>query len=187
MEDYTILVSNSGEVVGTAPKLSSHNKHTLLHLAFSIFLFNAQGQLLLQQRSHKKKTWPGIWANSCCGHQKLDEKLEITGANRLRFELGITDAHLDVLLPDFRYKCEMNGIWENEICPVLVGITHQSPRPNPEEVEDTKCIFWEEWLHLVKNDDPQVAYWSKKETELLEKSSEFQIFLQREVRNERSR
>lgn len=182
MEDYIILVNENGKFLGTAPKLKSHNGHTQLHLAFSIFLFNNQGDVLLQQRSHKKKTWPLIWSHACCGHQKLNEKLEDTVKNRLAFEMGITGAKLEVVLPNFRYICELNGIVENEICPVFVGITSQQPQINLDEVENYQWIPWERWLQEIRIRPEYYAYWCVKETEELLASPLFHQFFQREIK-----
>jgi isopentenyl-diphosphate delta-isomerase len=167
MQDYVILCDEQGNRLGTAPKSEIHTDHTPLHLAFSIFLFRSNGDLLLQQRSHKKKTWPLMWANSCCGHQKLEETLEQTALNRVAFELGITEASLQVMLPDFRYRCERDGIVENEICPVLVGTTTQEPQTNPDEAEMYRWISWEDWLQEIKTNPEPYAYWCIKETEEL--------------------
>lgn len=177
MEDYIILVDEKKNILGTSPKLASHNAHTPLHLAFSIFLFNDKREVLLQQRSHKKKTWPLVWSHSCCGHQKLDEKLEDTAKERLAFEMGITDANLVLMLPDFRYTCEMNGIWENEICPVLVGVTNQEPRINPDEVESYQWMTWDTWLEEMKNKPNDYSYWCVMETKALLEEPKFKKFL----------
>ena len=185
--DYVILVSEKGEILGTAPKLATHNAHTPLHLAFSIFLFNSKGEVLLQQRSHTKKTWPLVWSHACCGHQKLDEKLELTAKNRMEFEMGITDALLTLILPDFRYTCELNGIVENEICPVFVGITDQQPHINPDEVENYQWMSWEKWLEEVKNRPEDYAYWCIKETNELLMSPLFHQFFQREIKKVKSK
>jgi len=177
MEDYIILVDENKNILGTAPKLASHNAHTPLHLAFSIFLFNKKGNVLLQQRSHTKKTWPLVWSHSCCGHQKISEKIQDTARARLAFEMGITDASLELLLPDFRYSCEMNGIWENEICPVFVGVTSQEPTINPAEVENYQWMSWDRWLGEMKTTPEHYSYWCVKETEALLAEPKFEKFL----------
>ncbi len=177
MEDYIILVDEKKNILGTAPKLQAHNNNTPLHLAFSIFLFNSKGEFLLQQRSREKKTWPLIWSNSCCGHQKLNTNLIDTAAQRLAYEMGITDATLQVLLSDFRYRCEMNGIWENEICPVLVGITNQEPIINKDEVEAYQWMQWSEWLSGMGKKSEKYSYWCVKETKALLKELKFKQFL----------
>ncbi len=177
MQDYIILCDESGNHLGTAPKLDSHNDHTPLHLAFSIFIFRKNGDVLLQQRSHLKKTWPLMWSNTCCGHQKLDEDLKTTALKRLEFEIGITQADITLMLPKFRYTCEKDGIVENEICPVFVGTTEQEPTANPDEVEACAWMPWSEWMEIVNRDDQDYSYWSKKETKELLETPAFQDFL----------
>src|SRR5258708_6704908 len=94
MEEYVVLVDDHNNVLSTAPKLPTHNHNTPLHRGFSVFLFNTKGQLLLQQRSHTKKTWPLVWSNSICGHPLLDETPIDAAKRRLQFELGIIDTKL---------------------------------------------------------------------------------------------
>lgn len=182
MEDYIILVDKNKKILGIAPKLSSHNFNTPLHLAFSVFLFNPKGELLLQQRSSKKKTWPLVWSNSCCGHQKLDEDIYRTAESRIFFELGMVVSDLEIMLPNFRYRCMMNGIVENEICPVFVGITDQQPIIDRDEVQAFQWIEWGKWLAQIRKRPYFYSYWSIKETKELLKNKKFQAFLQRAIK-----
>jgi len=144
--DYVVLVNNQNKVLGTAPKLATHNANTPLHRGFSLFLFNSKGKLLLQQRSHLKKTWPLIWSNSCCGHPMLNETNIDAVKRRAEFELGIKLDEVHEILPNFSYKAEMKGIVENEICPVFISFTEKNPIPNKEEVENIRWIKWENFL-----------------------------------------
>src|SRR5579871_1837798 len=146
MQEYVILVDEYNQSIGTADKLSTHNAHTPLHRGISVFLFNTSGKLLLQQRSSNKKTWPLIWSNSCCGHPLLGETSIDTARRRLKDELGITDSLLRVILPNYRYRFEKDGIYENEFCPVLVGNTKQIPKIATNEIAAVKWILWENWL-----------------------------------------
>ena len=181
-EEYIILVDEDKKILGTAPKLACHNAKTPLHLAFSIFLFNTKGELLLQQRSSKKKTWPLIWSNSCCGHQKLHERVKDTAKERLGFEMGITEEELFVALPNFRYRCEMNGIWENEICPVFVGVTSQEPIINTDEVETYQWISWDTWVKEITQNPQKYSYWSVEETKELLQNKTFQDFFHNAIK-----
>ena len=126
-QEYVVLVDKYNNLLRVAPKLESHHHNTPLHRGFSLFLFNERGELLLQQRSSRKKTWPLVWSNSCCGHPMLDESSLEAAKRRLDYELGISDADIFEIVPDFRYKVELNGIVENEICPILVGIHRLIP------------------------------------------------------------
>lgn len=173
MGEYVVLVNDKNEVIGTLPKLEAHNSNTPLHRGFSVFLFNQKGEVLLQQRGKNKKTWPLVWSNSCCGHPKLEESVIDAAKRRLKFELGITNVKIHVLLPDYRYTCEKDGIVENEICPVMIGFTHQSPKINRDEVEAIKWISWQDWIQEVKNNSENYSQWSVEETQLLEKNKTF--------------
>lgn len=168
-----VLVDKDNHVLGTAPKLASHNKNTPLHRAFSLFLFNSQGELLLQQRSRKKKTWPLIWSNSVCGHPMLNEKNEDAVKRRLKFELGIDLKEVYEILPDFSYKAEMNGIVENELCPVFVGFTDLKPIINKDEIENIRWIKWPNFLKEIKQNPGKYSIWCEQEVKLLAKNKEF--------------
>ncbi|MBK7394551.1 MAG: isopentenyl-diphosphate Delta-isomerase [Chloracidobacterium sp.] len=172
-DDMIVYVDEANNAIGTAPKLAAHDGDTKRHRAFSIFLFNGKGELLLQQRALTKKTWPGVWSNSCCGHVMLHGTVVNAAKRRLKYELGITGVKLDVILPDFRYRAEKDGVVENEICPVLVGFTDAVPNPNPAEVNDVRWVDWEQFVQDVA--DPANGYspWAREEVELLMDSDGF--------------
>jgi isopentenyl-diphosphate Delta-isomerase len=149
-KDYVVLVDDNNKVLGTSPKLKAHNTNTLLHRGFSIFLFDYKGNLLLQQRSEFKKTFPGIWSNSCCGHPKLNETNINAAKRHLQNELGIKGIEVFEIISDYRYKVSMNNIFENEICPVLICFTDQNPIINKEEVKAIKWISWDNFLEEVR-------------------------------------
>jgi len=172
-DDMIVYVDEDDNAIGTAPKLAAHDGDTKRHQAFSIFLFNSKGELLLQQRALSKKTWPGVWSNSCCGHVMLHETVAAAAKRRLKYELGITGVKLDVILPDFRYRAEKDGVVENEICPVLVGFTAAMPVPNPAEVNAVKWVPWQQFVKDVA--DPAKGYspWAREEVELLMQADKF--------------
>ncbi len=178
MEDYVILVDENNQPIGTAEKYATHNDNTPLHRGFSVFLFNREGKLLLQQRSSKKKTWPNAWSNSCCGHPQLQETSIDAAKRRLVYELGITEVDVLVVLPDYRYRVEKDGIVENEFCPVMVASSVQVPTINPDEVREIKWISWEEWLEEIKQHPQEYSQWCIEETQLLSGSPIFQDFLE---------
>lgn len=171
MKDYVVLVNEKNQVLGTMSKLEAHSKNTPLHRGISLFLFNSQGELLLQKRNKKKKTWGGVWSNSVCGHPLIDETPIDTAKRRLYYELGIKNAEIEVALPDYRYRVEKNGVVENEICPVMIGISNDIPKPNPKEVEAIKWISWKEWLNEIKNNPDSYSPWAVEETLLLAKEN----------------
>ena len=170
-DDMIVFVDEENTALATAPKLAAHHSDTKLHRAFSVFLFNSKGELLLQQRALTKKTWPGVWSNSCCGHVMLHESLEAAARRRLKHELGLTVGELHVVLPDFRYRAEKDGVVENELCPVLVGHTDAQPRPNQSEVNAIRWVDWRKFIIEVA--DPANGYspWAREEVELLAASS----------------
>jgi len=168
-----VLVDKNNKVLRTAPKLASHNQNTPLHRAFSLFLFNSKGELLLQQRSSKKKTWPLVWSNSCCGHPMLNESNIDAAKRRLKLELGIDFNDFHEILPDFSYKAERDGIVENEICPVIIAFTDYTPTLNKDEVENVRWIKWSDFLDEIKTKPDNYSVWSELEAKLLSKNEEF--------------
>ncbi len=172
-DDMIVYVDEENNAIGTSPKLSAHDGDTKRHRAFSIFLFNSKGELLLQQRALTKKTWPGVWSNSCCGHVMLHETVAAAAKRRLKYELGITGVKLEIILPDFRYRAEKDGVVENEICPVFVGFTDALPAHNPAEVNDVRWVDWQQFVDDVS--DPANGYspWAREEVELLNADGRF--------------
>lgn len=135
LAEHVVLVDESGSAIGTAPKSTMHDTDTPLHLAFSCYVLNPLGQVLVTRRYLANKTWPGVWTNSFCGHPFPGESIPDAIDRRARFELGL---HLDdvaVTLPDFRYRAvDSSGIVENEICPGYLATASGDPVPNPDEV-----------------------------------------------------
>jgi isopentenyl-diphosphate delta-isomerase len=169
-DDMVVLVDDENNALATARKAETHNADTKLHRAFSVFLFNSNGELLLQRRAFSKKTWPGTWSNSCCGHTMLNEGTKQAAGRRLAFELGIRGVELNMVLPDFRYRAEKDGVVENEICPVMIGFTDQEPTPNPGEVAETKWMHWSDFLSYIRRPDCELSPWAIEEGHLLDQS-----------------
>jgi isopentenyl-diphosphate Delta-isomerase len=177
MKELVVLVHKNNIPIGTMEKQLVHSDHTPLHRGFSIFLFNEKKQLLLQQRSRLKITWPLTWSNSCCGHPLPKEPIITAAKRRLKFELGITEVILTIIFPHYRYCYIRQGIVENEICPVLIGTTNQKPIPNPDEVKLTKWLSWKKWLSEIKIQSNKYSEWSTEETRLLNENNKFIKFL----------
>lgn len=169
-DDMVVLVDDENNALATARKAETHNADTKLHRAFSVFLFNSKGELLMQRRAFSKKTWPGTWSNSCCGHTMLNESTKQAAVRRLAYELGIRGVELKMALPDFRYRAEKDGVVENEICPVLIGFTDQEPAINPLEVAETKWVPWDEFLDSATRPGSELSPWAIEESVLLENS-----------------
>jgi len=134
-QEHVILVNDQGQVIGTREKYAAHTSHTPLHLAFSSWLFNAQGQCLVTRRALGKIAWPGVWTNSVCGHPQTGESTEQAIIRRCRFEVGVEITEIKPIATDFRYReTDPSGIVENEICPVFAARVVSQVRANPDEV-----------------------------------------------------
>jgi isopentenyl-diphosphate delta-isomerase len=135
--EKVVLLDEERTPIGSELKHLVHSATTPLHLAFSCHVLNAAGQVLVSRRSLAKRTWPGVWTNSFCGHPQPDEPMADAVVRRAQEELGLTVRDLRVLLPDFRYRAvDASGIVENEVCPVYIAVTDDEPWPNPAEVMD---------------------------------------------------
>lgn len=144
-EELVVLVDPQGRPIGWQAKADVHSRETPLHLAFSLYLFNDAGEVLLTRRALSKKTWPGVWTNACCGHPAPGEAAEDAARRRLADELGLTAVDYRCVLPDFSYRAEdATGIQENELCPVFVARVHPEAhlRVNPAEVLDWSWASW---------------------------------------------
>jgi len=163
-EEHVVLLSETGEVLGTAAKADVHSTDTPLHLAFSCYVVDEDGRLLLTRRALSKRTWPGVWTNACCGHPALGEDLEGAVLRRLGHELGLeAPIELSPLLPDFRYRAVMdNGIVENEICPVYLARVRSGTvvSPEPSEVEDYRWATPQEFRRLIDGGQVPVSPWA---------------------------
>jgi isopentenyl-diphosphate delta-isomerase len=158
--ESVILVDETGSASGTAAKAAVHHARTPLHLAFSCYLFNGAGQFLLTRRAESKRTWPGVWTNTCCGHPGPGEPVPDSVRRRLRQELGIGTARLTLVLPRFRYRARMaNGVVENEVCPVYAAYSDAAPDPDPAEVAAAWWVNWDEFCAAVRAGRLQVSPW----------------------------
>nr|WP_314265133.1 isopentenyl-diphosphate Delta-isomerase [uncultured Moellerella sp.] len=145
MEDLLILVDKNDQPIGTMPKMQAH-KLGRLHRAFSIFLFDRQGKLLIQQRALHKYHSAGQWANSCCSHPKPDELTLDAAHRRLEEELNMSTplTHVD----EFLYHSNVNGnLIEHEYDHIYVGLYEGEITPNPDEVADIQ------WIDITKLND----------------------------------
>lgn len=138
IEEHVILVNENDEQVGTMPKMEAHEK-ALLHRAFSVFIFNDQNELMLQQRAKHKYHSPLLWTNTCCSHQRVGESNLQAGKRRLMEEMGfVVDLNETT---SFIYKAPFdNGLTEHEYDHIMVGYFNDNPVINPDEVEAWKWM-----------------------------------------------
>ena len=163
-EELVVLLDEAGHRTGTAPKVEVHTDRTPLHLAFSCYVFDDDGRLLLTRRAEHKRTWPGVWTNSFCGHPAPDEELSEAVRRRGRQELGLEVEDVVLVLPAFRYQAVMpDGTRENEMCPVYVARTRGVLHPDPEEVSGTRWEEWPSFSTAVLEGEREVSPWCRQQ------------------------
>ncbi|MCM6778687.1 isopentenyl-diphosphate Delta-isomerase [Nocardia sp. CDC159] len=166
--ENVVLVDDTGIPIGYTEKSSVHHQNTPLHLAFSCYIFGPHGHFLCTRRAIDKKTWPGVWTNSCCGHPQPGETLAEAMLRRVSDELGLVPARWGMVLPDFRYRAVMdNGVVENEICPVFLAFVDDEPVPNPAEVGEYAWIDWAGFRSLVSSEALRISPWCRMQLEEL--------------------
>jgi isopentenyl-diphosphate delta-isomerase len=137
-EEKVILVDSEDNPIGTMPKMEAHEK-AVLHRAFSVFILNDKGELMLQQRAFHKYHSPGLWTNTCCSHQREGELNLEAGTRRLTEEMGFSVPLEDLF--SFIYKASFdNGLTEHELDHVLLGYFDGLPKINTDEVASWKWI-----------------------------------------------
>jgi isopentenyl-diphosphate delta-isomerase len=161
--ELVVLLDEDGRAVGTADKAGVHHADTPLHLAFSCYLFDADGNVLVTQRALHKRTFPGVWTNSCCGHPAPGERIDDAVRRRVEQELGTSVSGLRLVLPRFRYRAEQEGVVENEMCPVFVGTAEGPVDPDPDEVGAARWEPWQSFRAGVLNGSREVSVWCREQ------------------------
>lgn len=139
------LVDEVGRTIGTAEKLAAHQAPGQLHRAFSVFLFDRQGRMLLQRRALGKYHSPGVWSNACCGHPYPGEQPFAAAARRVGEELGIAPSLLrEAGTVRYNHPDPASGLVEQEYNHLFVGLVEQTPLPDPQEVAQTVLVTPEE-------------------------------------------
>src|SRR5271154_1524778 len=134
-----VLVDEADRSVGTLSKSLCHEGRGVLHRAFSLLIFNAQGELLIQQRAASKRLWPNFWSNSCCSHPRANETLEAATQRRLLEELGVSCVLR--FLYKFQYQAQFDATGaENELCSVFIGRSNGPITVDSTEIQDWRWI-----------------------------------------------
>jgi isopentenyl-diphosphate delta-isomerase len=159
MKEEVILVDTNDVPLGTMPKMEAHEK-AILHRAFSVFILNKEGQLMLQQRALSKYHSPGLWTNTCCSHQRLGETNLEAGTRRLQEEMGFKTPLKELF--SFVYKAPFdNGLTEHEFDHVILGYYDSVPIINHEEVANWKWMNLEEIITEIKTTPNNYTAWFK--------------------------
>jgi isopentenyl-diphosphate delta-isomerase len=158
-EEQVILVDINDNQIGLMPKMEAHEK-AVLHRAFSVFIFNSDNELMLQQRALHKYHSPGLWTNTCCSHQRDGESNLQAGKRRLQEEMGfVTDLKETT---SFIYKAPFdNGLTEHELDHIMLGYYNEKPIINKEEVEDWKWMPLEDVKVDISNKPELYTEWFK--------------------------
>jgi isopentenyl-diphosphate delta-isomerase len=163
--ELVVLLDDDGQATGTADKADVHGPDTPLHLAFSAYLFDNAGRLLVTRRALGKRTFPGVWTNSVCGHPAPGEALPVAVRRRAARELGVDVRSLWLVLPRFSYRAEMDGVVELEQCPVYAGSLAPDAHPDPasDEVEEAQWVDWADFSADVLDGSRAVSTWCREQ------------------------
>lgn len=157
-DEPLILVNSNDEEVGFLDKETCHNGDGKLHRAFSVFIFNSEGKLLLQQRASGKRLWGGYWANTCCSHPRQGESVADAALRRLKEEVGL-DASLRQVF-SFEYHARFKDLGsEHELCHVLLGKSDADPDPNTSEIDALRWVSADELDAELSQKDHTLTPW----------------------------
>lgn len=146
MSEFVVLVDENDQDLQLMEKMEAHEKG-LLHRAFSVFVLNNKGELMLQRRALDKYHSGGLWTNTCCSHPRKGEPVEKAAHRRLMEEMGF-DCPVEKAF-DFIYRAELDkGLTEHEFDHLFIGHYNGEPNINPDEVAEWKWMNIEE----VRND-----------------------------------
>lgn len=154
-----VVVDRNDFALGTMEKLAAHQQGTL-HRAFSVFIFNDKGELLLQQRARDKYHGAGLWTNTCCSHPQWGEDVCSSAKERLHFEMGMK-CSLKMIF-SFIYNAQVeNNLTEHELDYVFIGYSNQNPVYNADEVQDYKWLNIDKILSDIKANPSHYSVWFK--------------------------
>ena len=157
--EEVVLVDKNDNPLGTMGKMQAH-KSGALHRAFSIFIFNSKGEMMIHQRAFSKYHSPGLWTNACCSHPRINETTEEAAHRRLKEEMGF-DCNLKEEF-SFLYKADVgDGLIEHEFDHVFFGEFNGKPEINPVEVAEWKFVNHEILKEEIKNNPEEFTEWFK--------------------------
>lgn len=160
MRNSVVLIDQNDHALGVMDKLQAHEEGKL-HRAFSIFIFNDAGDLLLQQRADHKYHGAGLWTNTCCSHPQWGEDVRSSALERLQYEMGMT-CDLEFVY-SFIYRAEVeNNLTEYELDHVFVGYSNQDPVINTDEVKDFRWCGVDEVLADIRTHPSDYTVWFKE-------------------------
>ncbi|WP_018674591.1 isopentenyl-diphosphate Delta-isomerase [Riemerella columbina] len=160
MKEQVVLVTPDDEILGLMDKMQAH-ENGLLHRAFSVFLFNDKGEMLLQKRAATKYHSPNLWTNAVCSHPRANETYLEGAHRRLKEELGISNLVLTEQF-HFIYKADVgDGLWEHELDYVFVGEYNGDFNLNPDEVSEVKYCSIETLEHDMAVHPEHYTEWFK--------------------------
>lgn len=160
VEDLVVLLDDDHRPVGTAPREGVHDTDTPLHLAFSCWLLDDDSRILVTRRALTKRSWPGVWTNSFCGHPRPGEEVADAVVRHARRELGAEVTDVRPLLPDFRYRAvDASGVVENEFCPVFVARVASDLQPAADEVAEHRWLEVEEYRAALRTAPWALSPW----------------------------
>ena len=160
--ELLILVDTDDQQTGILSKVECHDDDGILHRAFSVFLFNDQGELLLQQRSADKRLWPMYWTNTCCSHPRQGESMQIATERRLQQELN-TGSALEFIYK-FEYQARFGDLGaEHELCWVYLGRLEREATANDAEVAALRYAGAKTLQAEIESDPDNYTPWFKME------------------------
>ena len=159
MVDYVVLVNKKDQEIGTMEKMEAHQKG-LLHRAFSVFILNSKGEMLIHRRALGKYHSPGLWTNTCCSHPRPNETVLDAANRRLDEEMGMVESLSEVVSFVYHHKFD-NGLVEHEFDHILTGISDALPSINEDEVDSYKYMGIEELEQSMKQNPDDYSIWFK--------------------------
>ena len=155
-----LLVNKKDKIIGFETKENCHQAKGILHRAFSVYIFNNKGQLLIQQRSKLKPLWPFYWANTCCSHPREDEEYIEAGGRRLKEEFGFTCSLK--MIDKFQYQAKYKDVGsENEMCAILIGEYNGKIKADSKEIANWKWVNVNKLQNDFKKNPDKYTPWLK--------------------------